>query len=172
MPSRAASCWRRCGRPGCPATQTRSVRRPQRGDRGQGFLWKRAGRRRQPLAWLCGAFLPARALPRSLARGRSWSARGRLGGVGGPATCGFLELPRRWQRRSPTPTPIPRLPPEGSARLTDLQVPSFSSPSASSVLGVCQEEKLFCKNKNSLLVITIASISTQRNLHLQQILKT
>lgn len=107
-PPRAASGWRRCGRPGCWATQTGSVRRPQKGDRGQGFLWERARGRRRPPAWLCGAFRPARALLRSLARGRSWRARGRLGGTGGLATCGFGELARRWsRRRSPTSSASP-----------------------------------------------------------------
>lgn len=95
MPSRAASCWRRCGRRWCSATQIRSFRRPQKGDRGQGFLWERAGGRRRPPAWLCGAFRPAKALPRSLARGRSWRGRGRLGGAGGRATCGLGEPARR-----------------------------------------------------------------------------
>lgn len=77
------------------------VRRPQKGSRGQGFLWERAwldgggG-----LAGFCG--LPVRrGLCRGHPREAAPGARGRLRGDRGSATGGFGELALRWQGPSP-----------------------------------------------------------------------
>lgn len=99
MSSRAASCWRRCGRLGCLAPQTGSGDL-RKASGGRASCGKGPGGRRWPPGCLCR--LPAR---RGLCRGhpRLAAVGARVGGsvAREDRRGGFGALARPWQGRSP-----------------------------------------------------------------------